>query len=231
MKNKIYIALLTAIFTAGHVFAQEAPEEVTPTPDAVIPSLDIVILDPNDVIPAEAGTQDEESSTPETFELKDSETNLIQEPIIDSITTSDLENIILDPVVVTGTSTQTVSTSTSLVVESGDNVRIFIRNGATVVLDTYVDTSYEESISVTDMNGVAHQISAQSVLAYLIKADKESSQFDITKLQYFDGFGSFYLKCVSISGTEYCDSWQYLVNNFSPWTGIDQTPVNADYMI
>jgi hypothetical protein len=210
MKKNFYIMLVAGVLFVSQVFAQEVPEQTIEQTEPV--------------------AQEEIIGTP-IENISYSETT----PEIESIVLKTDEEINVDTVNVVATSTtiasSTSSTPTTVIFDGGDevlgdDVHIFIRNSATVVFDgnTEVDTE-NEIIEVTDMNNVTHEVSSQSVLAYLLKADSESDSFDITKLQYFDAYGSFYLKCISVSGTEYCDNWQYLVDGFSPWTGIDQTYV------
>lgn len=203
MKNKFYITLTIALLLFTRVFAEDIQSE------------------PRD-IPSEVVSEIIDEHTEEDNQ---------EQPIIESIITTQDQETVIDPVVVDATSTTPNSNPADTEINSKESIRVFIRNGTSVVLDTHIDSNEEDTISVIDMNGSSHQISSQSALAYLIKADNASDSFNITKLQYFDGFGSFYLKCVSISGIEYCDNWQYLVNGFSPWTGIDQTPVNSDDML
>lgn len=208
MKKDFYIALVIGTLFVSQVFAQEVPEQMIE---------DVVI------------------TTPETIEtpIEEPVDESMIEPVLESVIESDI-GLVVESIVVTSTSTNSNSTSTNEIVTDSveGKIKIFIRNNTSVVFDgsTTLNTE-DEIISVTDMMGATHEVSSQSVLAYLLKADAESKAFDITKLQYFDAFGSFYLKCISISGTEYCDNWQYLVDGFSPWTGIDQTYVEEGNII
>ena len=61
----------------------------------------------------------------------------------------------------------------------------------------------------------------------MLKADELSEAFDVNKLNYYDSFGAFYLKCIQTPTDELCENWQYVLNNMSPWTGIDATTVHA----
>ncbi|MDO8655011.1 MAG: hypothetical protein Q7R48_01120, partial [bacterium] len=82
------------------------------------------------------------------------------------------------------------------------------------------------TVTVTDHDGVQHQVSSQSVLGLLAVLDEDSNAFRISNLQYFPSFGSLYVKCVTVS-QEYCDNWQYVVNGSTPPVGMDQQMVSA----
>ncbi len=82
------------------------------------------------------------------------------------------------------------------------------------------------TVTVTDSDGVGHQISSQSVLGLLVVLDEDSDAFRISNLQYFPAFGSLYVKCITIS-QEYCDNWQYVANGNIPPVGMDQQTVSA----
>ena len=79
------------------------------------------------------------------------------------------------------------------------------------------------SIEVLDSASNVHQINAHSVLAVLKKLDDSSESFAISNLQYYDSFGSFYLKCLTSSAGESCDNWQYALGEVTPWQSIEQT--------
>lgn len=96
---------------------------------------------------------------------------------------------------------------------------ILIRNGDEVIFDGSFDLPASGTISVTDDTGTAHDVDAQSVLGVLYALDQINNDFSIDDLQYFDSFGSFYLKC--LNGV--CDNWQYVVNGVTPYSGIDST--------
>ena len=105
-----------------------------------------------------------------------------------------------------------------------NTVRFLIRNGEAILYQGDVEVPAGGSVlEVTDMEGNARSIASNSVLSLLLKADDLSENFSLSKLQYYDSFGSFYLKCIQIQSDELCDNWQYVVDGVSPWTGIDAT--------
>jgi len=100
-----------------------------------------------------------------------------------------------------------------------------IRNGDTILFDGSVPLPDEGTVAITDSNNVEHTVDARSVLAILKNIESNSSDdFSISNLQYYDSFGSFYLKCITpTGGEELCDNWQYAVGNATPYTSIDTT--------
>ena len=80
------------------------------------------------------------------------------------------------------------------------------------------------TVALLDTNGVSHTVNSKSVLALLSSIDASSSAFDISQLQYFSSFNSFYLKCmgVAVLSLQACDNWQYVVDGSHPFTGMDQ---------
>lgn len=101
---------------------------------------------------------------------------------------------------------------------------VIIRDGSTVIFNGSVPLPSTGTVSISDKNGTAHNVNAQSVLALLTTVDASSDAFAISDLEYYDSFGSFYLKCVTPNGgTEACDNWQYAVGATTPGTGIDTT--------
>lgn len=101
---------------------------------------------------------------------------------------------------------------------------ILIRNGDTVIYQGSVTLPDAGTISILDSNGVSHDINANSVLAVLYTLDQNTNDFSLSDLQYFDSFGSFYLKCITPNSiTPLCDNWQYVINDVTPGTGIDTT--------
>src|SRR3989344_6163177 len=79
------------------------------------------------------------------------------------------------------------------------------------------------TVVLSDVDGIPHTINAQSVLSVLSLVDGVSSSFDISQLQYFSSFGSLYLKCITVSASslQACDNWQYVINDTSPFVGMD----------
>jgi hypothetical protein len=101
---------------------------------------------------------------------------------------------------------------------------IFIRNGDSVVYSGNIDLPVQGNVDITDNSGVVHQVNNRSVLGFLYALDQTSDSFSLSNLQYYDSFSSFYIKCITPSGTsELCDSWQYVVGGTSPWTSVDST--------
>lgn len=76
---------------------------------------------------------------------------------------------------------------------------------------------------VSDVDGVLRTVNARSVLALLSGVDASSSSFAISKLKYFPEYSSLYLQCIIVaeSSVEACENWQYVVNDVSPFVGMD----------
>jgi len=104
----------------------------------------------------------------------------------------------------------------------------FIRSGDNVIYSGDIDLPEEGMIEIVDSNGNPHQVNSRSVLGVLYNLDQVSDAFAISNLQYYDSFSSFYLKCITVGEAEpLCDSWQYVVGGFSPWTSIDTTMLSG----
>jgi hypothetical protein len=106
--------------------------------------------------------------------------------------------------------------------EEALTVNLNIRSGDTII---FSETIPLQSAGTIDLNG--HTISTNSVLAILNDADLLSENFEIADLQYYDSFGSFYLKCIESAVGNDCDNWQYVVNDVSPTSSIDQESVSG----
>lgn len=106
---------------------------------------------------------------------------------------------------------------------SSRTISVSVRDGTTVLWSGSVSVPDSDSAttSLTATDGTVAEASAASALAALVAADAIAPEFSISHLQYFDSFGSFYVKC--ITGTEEkCDSWQYIVGETYPSLGMDQ---------
>jgi len=109
-------------------------------------------------------------------------------------------------------------------------VSFFIRSQDTLaVQNATVEIPLTGSVTITDSDGAQHTASNQSVLALLVSLDESSEAFYISNLQYFSSFGSLYVKCITVTAAsqEFCDNWQYAVNNSFPSVGMDQQTVLA----
>lgn len=94
-----------------------------------------------------------------------------------------------------------------------------IRNGDTVLFDGSIPLP---DAGTVDISG--HTVNTQSVLAVLKSIDDANDSFEISNLQFFDSFNSFYLKCITPNGeSELCDNWQYAVGSVTPFSSIDTT--------
>lgn len=97
-----------------------------------------------------------------------------------------------------------------------------IRHDDTILWQGAVSLPSSGTVVINDASGLAHSINSQSVLAVLYSIDQSSDAFAITNLQYYDSFGSFYLKCIlPAGGAELCDNWQYAVANSTSMQSID----------
>ncbi len=107
----------------------------------------------------------------------------------------------------------TSTRSVTLTIRSGDSV---IWAGQISIPDSDVATT-----TITATDGTSAEAPAASVLAALVSADAAQPEFSISNLQYYGSFSSFYLKCITV-GAEFCDNWQYVVNNTYPSLGMDR---------
>lgn len=212
MKTKIslYLAILTLVIS-GTVYAQEVATEPE-NPNIVIPA---EIETPRVVIPAEAETLSAviptETETPSVVIPAKME---IQDQNIPKETPQEFQVLV----------SEDISTSTP----KEDTATFLIRNGATVLFEGDIAlATTSDSIQVPDLEGDMHTVPSNSVLALLLQVDVLSDVFLVNKLNYYDSFGAFYLKCIQIESDELCENWQYVLNNVSPWTGIDQTLVSS----
>lgn len=97
-----------------------------------------------------------------------------------------------------------------------------IRHDDTIIWQGVVSLPSSGTVLINDASGLAHTVNAQSVLAVLYAIDQSSDAFAITNLQYYDSFGSFYLKCILPAGkVELCDNWQYAVDHSTSMQSID----------
>src|SRR3989344_5718332 len=102
-------------------------------------------------------------------------------------------------------------------VQAEERVNLNIRSGEAVIFSGAVLFP----ASATELQG--QTVNSASVLAILNDADLGDDSWEISDLQYFDSFGSFYLKCIDSSAGNDCDDWQYTVDGDYPGAGMDQT--------
>ena len=218
MKKRLSIyTIIITLLIAGTVFAQEATVEEQSLSSSE-PQEIIEEIIPNEIIPEESVDSEEDISSQE--QNQNIKTSIEFEEIFEVQTVSSFEEDL-----------EQVSTTTSTTTESSTTtpqINIFIRNGVDIIFDNAIEFEDEGTVAITDIGSVEHQVSLTSVLGQLVKLDQVDDAFEISKIQYYESFGSLYLKCITIDAIEYCDNWQYLVNGFSPWSGIDQTTVSAD---
>lgn len=98
------------------------------------------------------------------------------------------------------------------------SVQLTIRDGSSILFNNSIDL---QPAGTTTLNG--HNLNSRSVLSVLNDADVLSENFQITDLQYYDSFGSFYLKCINSK----CDNWQYTINDSYYQSGMDQTSLSG----
>ncbi len=101
---------------------------------------------------------------------------------------------------------------------------VLIRNGNTVIYQGTIALPSSGTIDITDDASVVHQVNSQSVLGVLYALDQTTTDFELSDLQYFNSFGSFYLKCLTAGASApTCDNWQFVVNGTTPSTSMDAT--------
>jgi hypothetical protein len=95
--------------------------------------------------------------------------------------------------------------------------------------DVSATTTATSTSIIPTAGGPAIAVPALSVLGNFVTLDASTSDFNITNLQYYSSFGSFYLKCISVpsaSSSPLCDNWQYAVNGTTPSLGSDVTTLH-----
>lgn len=118
--------------------------------------------------------------------------------------------------------TRTVNVIENIVIPVPD-VNFTLRDGADIVWQGSVPLPALGDTSLNDVNSNPHTVSSDSLLAVLSNADLITTNFNITDLEYYDSFGSFYLRCIASNlGGEKCDNWQYTVNGSYPGIGLDK---------
>ncbi|MCX6793469.1 MAG: DUF5011 domain-containing protein [Candidatus Falkowbacteria bacterium] len=104
-----------------------------------------------------------------------------------------------------------------------------IRNGNKIIWQGEVALPESGTVSINDSLGAAHSLDSRSVLALLYSIDQTSEAFSISNLQYYDSYGTFYLKCILPNGeAELCDDWQYAVGTLSPGQSIATTTLSGN---
>ncbi|MBP6883684.1 MAG: hypothetical protein KBC06_00400 [Candidatus Pacebacteria bacterium] len=111
--------------------------------------------------------------------------------------------------------------SSSQVVFAGD-VNLTIRDGDNVVFTGVVPLPEAGTLDIEDSNAITHTINSNSVLSVIHGADVLDESWNISNLAFFDSFGSFYVKCLNSSSGEKCDNWQYVVDDNSTLSSVDQ---------
>lgn len=102
------------------------------------------------------------------------------------------------------------------------DVNLFVRYQNNLIFSGLVSTTAHDLLA--DTNGVTHALSSSSsVLTVLYDADALSSDFSISKLDYYDAYSSFYLDCLTLASTStpVCSNWNYVVNGQYPGVGMD----------
>ncbi len=107
--------------------------------------------------------------------------------------------------------------STTIARANTTDINLTIRSGNTIIFSDAIPLPPEGN---TELN--SHSLNADSVLSIVNNADISSPSFSISDLQYYNSFGSFYLKCITSTAGNDCDNWQYTVNNTYPGVGMDQ---------
>ncbi len=104
------------------------------------------------------------------------------------------------------------------------SIDVLLRSGDSVLYEDSFTLPDEGNIDIADNAGATHSVNARSVLGVLYAIDQLSDNFLISDITYYSSFNSLYLKCITPVGkTPLCDDWQYVVNSFTPGTGMDST--------
>ena len=106
---------------------------------------------------------------------------------------------------------------TSFAGADAPDINLTIRSGGNVIFSGAVPLPPTGTVEIN-----SHSLDADSILSILNNADTLSDDFSISDLEYYDSFGSFYLKCITSSLGKDCDNWQYTVNDAYPGISMDQ---------
>jgi len=101
------------------------------------------------------------------------------------------------------------------------DINLTIRDGDIKILEETIPLPPAGTISLSDSGGTLHDIDTDNVLGFLGSIDQTNDKFEISEITDF-GF-SLYLKCITYSGIEKCDNWQYTVDDSYPDVGMDKT--------
>ena len=108
---------------------------------------------------------------------------------------------------------------------SGTTVMVHVRNASQILYEGSVTLS-DSPMTIVDNQGTSRSIAGKSALAALATADNLSTSFNITDLVYYPSFSSLYVNCIQ-AGSVFCGQWQYMVNDASPFVGIDQKTMGS----
>ncbi len=119
-----------------------------------------------------------------------------------------------------------------LIYADNPSVTFIVSDGSNLLFDGSVTLPAAGTVALPDSGGTPHAINAQSALAVLYLIDQSSEAFAISNLQYYDSFGSFYLKCITPqNASEDCDNWQYAVNSVAPDSGLDSVILSGGEVV
>lgn len=97
-------------------------------------------------------------------------------------------------------------------VYASESINLTIRNGSSIIYSDSVLMPEEGSVEID-----GHTINSRSVLSLIHSADISTESFNISNLEYYESYGSFYLKCIN----NLCDNWQYRVDDEYSYESID----------
>ncbi len=118
-------------------------------------------------------------------------------------------------------------TTTPLLVRTlADNeVIVRIRNGVEIGFQG-IGRIGTGTTTLSDSTGNPHDVSAKSALAALANTDASSGAFSVSGLDYYDSFGAFYIRCITLA-SQSCDNWQYAVHGAIPGVGADSYELSS----
>lgn len=115
------------------------------------------------------------------------------------------------------------------IVQDPIKVNLFIRQSDEIVFSGEVNLPQDGTLEINDGDGLPHIVNSRSVLGILHTLDQSNDSFNISKLQYYESFSSFYIKCVTtVVKAESCDNWQYVINGSSPFSSVDKTILSGN---
>ncbi|MDQ5970917.1 MAG: hypothetical protein QG603_694, partial [Patescibacteria group bacterium] len=220
-KNRFFLSLIIILFYLIFGFGIARAEESLPSEVDIVPPV-ISLVGEASLVLNVGDAYVEAGATASDDVDGDLTANIVISGTVDTAVAGEY---IINYTVSDSAGNSAVAVSRQVIVDSvalAPQETFIIRHDDTILWQGAVSLPSSGTVVINDASGLAHSINSQSVLAVLYSIDQSSDAFAITNLQYYDSFGSFYLKCIlPAGGVELCDNWQYAVANSTSMQSID----------